>query len=144
MAKWRLRHTRAFVAVTNHDHEYIHAVKSITAGRKGNIRPRGCVQVAFITSDGVIKVSTLLPPLSTPPSFCLDTQKNAGAWRCVGESKKRKERETLRLVLFMQVYGIFVKHRCTYMSLYVYICNFRYAQIYTFRFFLPCRKFNVN
>lgn len=75
----------------------IHAVKSITAmqdeRRKGNVRPRGCVQVAFITSDGVIKVSTLPASLSTPPSFCLDTQKNAGAWRCVGESKKPKGRE---------------------------------------------------
>ncbi|KAL0130099.1 hypothetical protein PUN28_002006 [Cardiocondyla obscurior] len=58
----------------------IHPVKSITAmqdvRRKGNVRSRGCVQVAFITSDGVIKVSTLSPLLSTPPSFCLDTQRN--------------------------------------------------------------------
>jgi len=97
LTKWGLC-TRAFVSVTNHDHEYTCRKKHNQDVRwKGNVRSRGCVQVAFITSDGVIKVSTLSPLLSTPPSFCLDTQRNVGrgggAWRCVGESKKRKKGE---------------------------------------------------
>lgn len=55
----------------------IHVVKSITAlvERNGGCTQRGCVQLAFITSDGVIKVTT------PSPSFCFRPHLRLEKWR---------------------------------------------------------------
>lgn len=115
--------TRAYIAVTNHDHEYTcckkhnhyagrtmegkRTLEGLRTGRIHNIRRSNKSQhpipVAFYTA-------LVLPGYP---------EERGGAWRCVGESKKRKEGETLRLVLFAQACDIFVKRRCTYISMYI-------------------------
>lgn len=120
---------RALVAVTNHDHEYTcrkkhnHCagrtmegkctVEGLRTGRIHNIRRSNKSQhpipVAFYAA-------LVLPGYP---------EERGGAWRCVGESKKRKEGGT-RLVLFAQACDIFVKRRCTYLCIYAISDIFRF------------------
>lgn len=65
---------------------------------EGNIAWGGCIQVAFITSDRVIKVSTPAPAAFyvtlVLPGYLEERGEVKGRTsRCVGESKKQREKE---------------------------------------------------
>lgn len=122
----------------------IHAIKSITAmqdeRRKGNVRPRGCVQVAFITSDGGNKSQHPVPAafyaalvLPGYPEECGGEEKGSVEMRRWVKKEKRGRNVATRIV--RAACSIFVKR------VVAHICLCMYAIFDMFRFICLPKNF---